>query len=39
MMEINPLNECHVIALARAQACQYLFKHAILAHAKLYMTR
>ena len=38
MMEINPLNECRVIALVRAQACQYLFKHAILAHAKLYMT-
>ena len=33
----RPVSEWRVIALACANTCQYLFKRAIVAHAKLYM--
>ena len=32
-----PVNEWRAIALARAQTRQYLFRHAIVARAKLFM--
>ena len=35
---IRPVNEWHTIALARTHICQYLFRHANVTHAKLYMT-
>ena len=35
---ITPVNEWHTIALACTHTCQYLFRHANVTHAKLYMT-
>ena len=34
---LRPVNEWCAIALAPIPTCQYLFKHAIVAYAKLYM--
>ena len=38
VIRVNPVNEWHAIASARAHKCPYLFRHAIVAHAKLDMT-
>ena len=35
---VRPVNEWHAIALACTHRPQYLFRYAIVAHAKLYMT-
>ena len=34
----RPVNEWRAIARARAFTYQYIFRHAIITHAKLYMT-
>ena len=37
LVVIRPVNKWRVIALAHTHALQYLFRHASVAHAKLYM--
>ena len=36
-INIRSVNECHAITLACTHTCQYLFRHAIVTHAKLYI--
>ena len=38
MGRLRPVNEWHAIALARPHTRQYLFRHAIIAREKLYIT-
>ena len=38
VIRVNPVNEWHAVVPTHAHTCPYLFRHAIVAHAKLDMT-